>query len=57
MPRPSFDYMLDPPEDPEECDSCGEYAENCECGIDVEPDDFVSDEDADMAADRYFGDL
>lgn len=57
MPRTNYDYKLDPPEDP--CEDCGESLDYCECGIeeDFEPDDFVSDMDADMAADRYFGDL
>lgn len=58
MPQ-SYDYMLDPPDYDEEeyCEECGEHYEHCDCYADEEPDDYVSDEEADMAADRYFGDI
>lgn len=55
MPQ-SYDYMLDPPDD-DFCEDCGESFDYCECHEpDFEPDDYVSDFEADMAADRYFGD-
>ena len=43
------------------CEYCGEEIVACLCEHeheepDFEPDDYCSDFDADMAADRYFGD-